>query len=176
MAAVLLTGLSPFLLLIAAGCALSYRGKAIFWQERVGKDGIRFRMLKFRTMNDRRDAGGELLPDEARTNGYGAFLRRFSLDELPQIVHVVTGKMSLVGPRPLLPEHVADCTPAEARRHNVRPGITGLAQVRGRDAIPFTSRFRYDVWYVDHRSFGLDLWILIKTFHTVFQTKKNLIR
>ena len=161
--------LSPLFLAVAAGCAVCHRGRILFAQERVGKAGVRFRMWKFRTMNDRRDARGELLPDDERMTGFGTFLRRTSLDELPQIFHVIGGKMSLVGPRPLLPEHVADCTPAENRRHAVRPGLTGLAQIRGRDTIPFSSRFRYDVWYIDRRSFGLDLFILIETLKIMFR-------
>ncbi len=166
----------PVFLLLFAISLFVRRGRVLFRQERVGKGGVRFRMWKFRTMNDRRDTRGELLPDDERTSGFGAFLRRTSLDELPQIFHVIGGKMSLVGPRPLLPEHVADCTPAQNRRHAVRPGLTGLAQIHGRDRIPFASRFRYDVWYIERLSFGLDLSILLATVKILFPKRPSRLR
>lgn len=167
-ASVLILVLSPLFLAISLCSAVSHRGRIGFRQERVGRNGRRFRMLKFRTMNDARDHRGELLSDDERTTRFGAFLRRTSFDELPQLFHVVTGRMSLVGPRPLLPEHVAECTPAENQRHSVRPGLTGLAQIRGRNRIPFQSRFRYDLWYIGRLSFGTDLYILLHTAKVVF--------
>lgn len=166
-ALVLLAGLSPLLLLVSAGCAAVFRGRVVFAQQRIGFGCKAFKMWKLRTMNDRRDEHGALLDDRARTTRYGVFLRRTSLDELPQLFHVVAGRMSLVGPRPLLPEHVAGCTPAENRRHSVRPGLTGLAQVRGRSSIPFSSRFRYDVWYAGRIGFALDMFILLGTVRQV---------
>ena len=170
---VLLLVLSPLFVCIAVVSVFFHRGRILFRQERVGRYGRKFRMLKFRTMNDGRDGQEHLLPDDERTTRFGAFLRRYSLDELPQIVHVIAGRMSLVGPRPLLPEHVADCTPEEFRRHDARPGITGLAQVRGRNDIPFQSRFRYDVWYVAHTSWGVDAFIFIQTFRVVLRPEKR---
>lgn len=132
----------------------------LFRQQRPGLDGKPFVLYKFRTMSEQRDAMGALLPDEARLLPLGRALRRFSLDELPQLFNVVKGDMSLVGPRPLLMEYLPLYAPEQARRHAVRPGITGWAQVNGRNAVSWDERFKLDVWYVDHRSFALDLRIL----------------
>ena len=148
---------APLLLFISLISGMAYRGKIFFRQERVGKDGYLFRMIKFRTMVESRDTSGRLLPDEKRTTGYGRFLRESSLDELPQLWHILKGDMSLIGPRPLIQEHVRDCTPGEWRRHDVRPGLTGLAQVCGRNEIPFEKRFAYDVWYAQHTSLYYDI-------------------
>ena len=135
----------------------------VFAQERPGRDGRPFRLRKFRTMTDERDETGELLPDAQRLPAFGAFLRSTSLDELPEIVNVVRGDMSLVGPRPLLMHYLPRYTPAQSRRHEVRPGLTGWAQVNGRNAVSWEQKFELDVWYVDHVSFRLDLQILWRT-------------
>ncbi len=139
----------------------------LFTQVRPGLHGKPFRMVKFRTMTHARDAGGGLLPDAQRLTSFGRFLRSSSLDELPELWNVFKGDMSLVGPRPLLMEYLPLYTPEQARRHGVRPGITGLAQVSGRNAISWADKFALDVWYVDHRSLWLDLRILWLTVRKV---------
>ncbi len=135
----------------------------LFRQRRPGRDGRPFVMTKFRTMTDRRGADGELLPDAERLTALGRWLRRTSVDELPELLNVVQGDMSLVGPRPLLMQYLPLYTPEQARRHEVRPGITGWAQVNGRNAVTWDEKFALDVWYVDHRSTRLDVEILAKT-------------
>ncbi len=135
----------------------------LFRQLRPGLRGRPFTLLKFRTMRDARDSHGNLLPDAQRMTSLGRFLRRTSLDELPQLINVVKGDMSLVGPRPLLMEYLERYTLEQGRRHEVRPGITGWAQVNGRNAISWEERFSHDVWYVDHRTLWLDLRILVST-------------
>ena len=135
----------------------------LFRQQRPGLHGTPFMLYKFRTMSEQRDAAGALLADESRLMPMGKLLRRLSLDELPQLYNVLRGDMSLVGPRPLLMEYLPLYTPEQARRHAVRPGITGWAQVNGRNAVNWEERFRLDVWYVDHQSFRLDLRILWRT-------------
>lgn len=135
----------------------------IFLQERPGKDGKIFKVIKFKTMTDKRDAQGNLLPDAQRLTKVGKFVRSTSMDELPQLINVLKGDMALIGPRPLLPQYLELYTPEQMRRHEVRPGITGWAQVHGRNAISFTERFKYDVWYVDNLSFALDLKIFFMT-------------
>lgn len=140
---------------------------ALFIQLRPGKNGRPFRMIKFRTMTDARDAQGNLLPDAARLTPFGRFLRSTSLDELPELWNVLKGDMSLVGPRPLLMEYLPLYSPEQARRHEVRPGITGWAQINGRNAISWEEKFALDVWYVDNRSFWLDLKILFLTVKRV---------
>jgi len=139
----------------------------LFVQTRPGLHGRPFRMVKFRTMRDQRDANGDLLPDRQRLTRFGRFLRSTSLDELPELWNVLVGDMSLVGPRPLLMEYLPLYSPQQARRHEVRPGITGWAQVNGRNAISWDEKFQLDVWYVDHRSFTLDLKILWLTLRSV---------
>jgi undecaprenyl phosphate N,N'-diacetylbacillosamine 1-phosphate transferase len=146
-------------------------GTPFFVQPRPGKNGRVFRLLKFKTMTDRRDATGTLLPDADRLTRAGRFIRQTSLDELPQLWHVLTGQMSLVGPRPLLVEYLPHYSPAQARRHAVRPGITGWAQVNGRNAISWEQRFVLDVWYVDHLSLALDLQILWLTMLKVIRAE-----
>lgn len=143
---------------------------AFFMQERPGKNGKIFKVIKFKTMTDERDANGKLLPDADRLTKVGRFVRSTSIDELPQLFNVLKGDMALIGPRPLLPRYLALYTREQARRHEVRPGITGWAQVNGRNAISWTKKFEYDVWYVDHCSFMLDLKIVFMTI------KKILIR
>lgn len=142
----------------------------IFKQQRPGLHGKPFYLYKFRTMTDERDENGELLPDHLRLTPFGQFLQKFSLDELPQLFNVLKGDISLVGPRPLLMEYLELYTPEQARRHEVKPGITGWAQVNGRNAISWEEKFKLDVWYVDHQSFWLDLKIL---FLTVIQVLKS---
>ena len=155
--------LSPVL----AGLALAVRRRlgspVLFRQVRPGLHGEPFEMVKFRTMTDARGPDGALLPDAERLTPFGQFLRSTSLDELPELWNVVKGDMSLVGPRPLLMRYLDRYTPEQARRHEVRPGITGLAQVSGRNAISWEEKFALDVWYVDHASFWLDLKILVQT-------------
>jgi sugar transferase EpsL len=141
----------------------------MFSQERPGYHGKLFRLYKFRTMTDARDRDGTLLPDEQRLKRWGQILRSTSLDELPELFSVIRGEMSLVGPRPLLARYLSLYSPEQARRHNVAPGITGWAQINGRNAIAWEDKFRLDVWYVDHWSFGLDLKILALTALKVFR-------
>ncbi len=160
----------PALILLApvlASTALLVRFKLgppiLFQQERPGLNGRPFTMLKFRTLTNARDAKGGFLPDDQRLNPTGTLLRRTSLDELPELLNVIKGEMSLVGPRPLLVEYLDHYGPEHARRHEVTPGITGWAQVNGRQRINFSKRLDFDVWYVDHLSFGLDLTIMALT-------------
>ena len=141
---------------------------AFFLQERPGKDGKLFRIIKFKTMNDRRDAEGNLLPDGERLTKIGKIVRSTSIDELPQLLNVLRGDMSLVGPRPLLPQYLALYSEEQARRHEVRPGITGWAQTHGRNAISWGEKFRLDVWYVDNVSLWVDLKIILATIRKVF--------
>ena len=157
------------LLLLAAVIRLRLGSPVFFRQVRPGWQGRPFRMVKFRTMTDGRGPDGQLLPDAQRLTPFGRFLRSTSLDELPELWNVLCGDMSLVGPRPLLMEYLPLYTPEQARRHEVRPGITGWAQVNGRNAVSWDERFRLDVWYVDHRSLWLDLRILGLTVRKVLQ-------
>lgn len=136
---------------------------AFFMQERPGKDGKIFKVIKFKTMTDERDADGNLLPDADRLTKVGKFVRSTSIDELPQLINVFKGDMALIGPRPLMPEYLELYTPEQMRRHEVRPGITGWAQIHGRNELAFTERFKYDVYYVDHLTFGLDIKIFFLT-------------
>lgn len=155
--------LSPFLLLIAILVGLTLGFPILFRQQRAGYLGRPFTLLKFRTMNNAKDANGKLLPDGQRLNWFGRILRNTSLDELPELFNVFKGDMSLVGPRPLLLKYLSLYTPEQARRHEVRPGITGWAQIKGRNVLTWEERFQLDVWYVDHRSLGLDVRILFAT-------------
>ena len=152
--------LSIPMLIAALAVRLKMGGPVLFRQWRPGLKGQAFEVLKFRTMTDARDERGAPLPDERRLTATGSWLRRLSLDELPQLINVLRGDMSLVGPRPLLMEYLPLYTPEQARRHDVLPGITGWAQVNGRNAVDWEERFRLDVWYVDHQSLWLDLRIL----------------
>ncbi|WPO82007.1 sugar transferase [Chryseobacterium sp. JJR-5R] len=160
--------LSPFFILATAGLFLANHGKPFFFQKRPGKNGKIFSILKFKTMNDKRDADGNLLSDAQRLTPVGAFVRKTSLDELPQLINVLKGDMSLIGPRPLLPEYLSLYNEFQSRRHEVRPGITGWAQVNGRNSISWQKKFEYDVWYVDHLSLSLDLKIFFLTIKKVF--------
>lgn len=147
----------------------SNKGADVFFtQERPGKDGKIFKVIKFKTMTDERDAAGNLLPDAERLTDVGKFVRSTSIDELPQLINVLKGDMALIGPRPLLPQYLPLYSKEQARRHEVRPGITGWAQVNGRNAISWTKKFELDVWYVDHCSFWLDLKIIFLTIKKVF--------
>lgn len=161
--------LSPVLLVVTI--LLHYVNKgagAFFFQERPGKKGKKIKVIKFKTMTDERDEKGNLLSDGERLTKIGKFLRSTSIDELPQLINVLKGDMSLIGPRPLLVQYLALYTKEQARRHNIRPGITGYAQVHGRNAISWQEKFKLDVWYVDHCSFLLDLKILFLTIKKVF--------
>lgn len=158
----------PILLVITVWLHFANKGAgAFFLQERPGKDGKIFRVIKFKTMTDERDAEGNLLPDEQRLTKVGRFVRSTSIDELPQLINVLKGDMALIGPRPLLPQYLPLYNKVQARRHEVRPGITGWAQCHGRNAISWTKKFELDVWYVDHCSFLLDLKIIFLTIKKV---------
>lgn len=159
----------PLVFLLALLVRIKLGSPILFRQQRPGFQGKPFMMYKFRTMTDERDVSGNLLPDADRLPHFGRFLRSSSLDELPELLNVLKGNMSLVGPRPLLMQYLPLYNPEQARRHEVRPGITGWAQVNGRNAISWEDKFKLDVWYVDHRSFWLDLKILWMTFHKVFK-------
>lgn len=152
--------LLPLIVLILASVRIFIGSPVFFVQVRSGKNGRPFKMYKFRTMTDERDENGELLPDDKRITKFGKWLRSTSLDELPELWNVLKGDMSLVGPRPLLVEYLDLYTPEQARRHEVKPGITGWAQVNGRNAISWEEKFKLDVWYVDNYSLGLDIKIL----------------
>lgn len=160
---------SPLILGSMLALAIVNRGKIWFLQPRPGKGGKIFTVIKFKTMTDARDAQGVLLPDADRLTAVGRFIRKTSLDELPQLINVVKGDMSLVGPRPLLVEYLPRYSAEQARRHDVRPGITGWAQVNGRNAISWKQKFTYDVWYVDNLSAALDIKILFLTVMKVFK-------
>lgn len=158
-----------FLLIIALLLHFANKGAGVFFlQQRPGLHGIVFKVIKFKTMTDKRDAQDNLLPDEKRLTLIGRFVRSTSIDELPQLINVLKGDMSLIGPRPLLPQYLSLYNKKQARRHDVRPGITGWAQVNGRNAISWTKKFELDVWYVDHCSFLLDLKIVFLTIKKVF--------
>jgi lipopolysaccharide/colanic/teichoic acid biosynthesis glycosyltransferase len=161
--------LSPVLLLLALLLRVKIGSPIFFTQTRPGLHGKTFTMIKFRTMTNARGADGALLPDAERLTRFGRFLRATSLDELPELWNVLKGDMSLVGPRPLLMEYLPLYSPEQARRHDVRPGITGWAQVNGRNAISWDEKFKLDVWYVDHQSIWLDVKILFLTVQRVFQ-------
>lgn len=168
-ALLLLLALSLPMLVVAIAVRWKMGAPVLFRQTRPGRNMRPFELMKFRTMNDETDSQGNVLPDEARLTPAGRWLRRLSLDELPQLFNVLRGDMSLVGPRPLLMEYLPLYTPEQARRHAVRPGITGWAQVNGRNAVSWEERFRLDVWYVDHQSFWLDLRILWLTLLRVLR-------
>lgn len=161
--------LSPVIVILIVILYFTNQGKVFFFQNRPGKNGKTFRIVKFKTMNDKKDSQGNLLPDMQRISKTGRFIRSASLDEIPQLWNVLKGDMSLVGPRPLLIEYLPLYDENQIRRHEVHPGITGLAQVNGRNAISWQQKFQWDVWYVDHLSFGLDVKILFKTILKVFR-------
>jgi lipopolysaccharide/colanic/teichoic acid biosynthesis glycosyltransferase len=159
--------LSPLLIPIVVLLALANRGKPFFFQKRPGKDGQVFNIIKLKTMTDEDDDNGNLLADEKRLTAVGKFVRKTSIDEIPQLINVLKGDMSLIGPRPLLPQYLTLYSERQRKRHEVKPGITGWAQVNGRNAISWTKKFEYDVWYVENLSFKLDLSILFKTIKKV---------
>lgn len=162
---------SPLFISITILLIFSNNGKPFFFQARPGKHGRIFKVIKFKTMNDKRGLNLELLSDAERLTSLGAFVRKFSLDEIPQLLNVILGDMSLVGPRPLLVEYLPLYNVMQKRRHEVRPGITGWAQVNGRNAISWEQKFDYDVWYVDNISFALDVKILFMTVLKVFKSE-----
>jgi undecaprenyl phosphate N,N'-diacetylbacillosamine 1-phosphate transferase len=162
-------GALPILILAAILLTIANQGTPFFFQARPGKNGRIFTIVKFKTMNDKKDEQGQLLPDAERLTTIGRLIRKSSIDEIPQLWNVLKGDMSLVGPRPLLPEYLPLYNDFQKRRHEVRPGITGWAQVNGRNAVSWQQKFEYDVWYVDHISFLLDVKILLLTVKKVFK-------
>lgn len=160
--------LSPVFIVVTICLFIANNGKPFFFQSRPGMGGRVFKIVKFKTMNDRKDKYGKLLPDYERITGIGSFVRKTSLDEIPQLINVLIGHMSLIGPRPLLVQYLDLYSDFQKRRHEVRPGITGWAQVNGRNAISWDQKFDYDVWYIDHLSFGLDVKIFLLTIKKVF--------
>ena len=161
--------IGPILFLITLWLHFANKGAgAFFTQERPGRNGKIFKVIKFKTMTDERDVNGDLLPDEQRLTKVGKLIRSTSVDELPQLINMLKGDMALIGPRPLLPQYLPLYNKEQARRHEVRPGITGWAQVNGRNAISWAKKFELDVWYVDHCSFILDLRIIVLTIKKVF--------
>jgi lipopolysaccharide/colanic/teichoic acid biosynthesis glycosyltransferase len=161
--------LSPIFLVVTVGLYFANQGKPFFFQLRPGKNERIFKIIKFKTMNDKRDSKGILLPDANRLTKIGQLVRKTSLDELPQLINVFKGDMSLIGPRPLLPEYLPFYNETQKRRHEIKPGITGWAQVNGRNAISWEQKFEYDVWYVNHVSFLLDCKIVYLTINKVFK-------
>jgi lipopolysaccharide/colanic/teichoic acid biosynthesis glycosyltransferase len=160
--------LSPLFLLVTFALAIANNGKPFFIQKRPGKNGRLFNIIKFKTMTDKKDTHGNLLPDAQRLTAVGKFVRKTSLDELPQLINVLKGDMSFVGPRPLLPQYLPLYNEEQRKRHDVKPGITGWAQVNGRNAISWEQKFELDVWYVNNQSFVLDIKILFLTVKKVF--------
>ena len=161
-----------FLIMVAIYLHFANKGAgAFFFQERPGKDAKIFKVIKFKTMTDERDAEGKLLPDAQRLTKAGQFVRSTSIDELPQLINVLKGDMALIGPRPLMPQYLPLYSPEQARRHDVRPGISGWAQVHGRNAISWTEKFKLDVWYVDHCTLWTDLKVIFLTIRNVLTRK-----
>ncbi len=163
--------LSPLFILVTMLLTIANEGKPFFFQKRPGRYGEVFSIVKFKTMNDKIDENGDLLPDVKRLTKVGKFVRKTSIDELPQLFNVIIGEMSLIGPRPLLIEYLSIYTQEENRRHDVKPGITGWAQINGRNAISWKQKFIYDVWYVDNVSFLVDAEIFFKTILKVLKAK-----
>ena len=170
-ATVVLLLLAPILAFISVFLTISNQGSPFFIQQRPGKNQRIFKIIKFKTMNDARDASGRLLPDAKRLTIVGKFVRKFSLDEIPQFLNVLKGDMSLIGPRPLLPDYLHLYSDFQNQRHQVKPGITGWAQVNGRNAISWDQKFEYDIWYVTNISFSLDLKIFFKTIGKVLKSE-----
>lgn len=163
--------LSPLFLLVTLALTIANNGKPFFIQKRPGKNERIFSIIKFKTMNDAKDTQGNLLPDAQRLTAVGKFVRKTSLDELPQLINVLKGDMSFVGPRPLLPQYLPLYNEEQRKRHDVKPGITGWAQVNGRNAISWQQKFALDVWYVENQSLWLDIKILFLTFKKVFKSE-----
>ena len=160
--------LLPVFMVVFVFLLITNSGSSFFYQLRPGKHGTIFKIIKFKTMNDKKDVNGNLLADDQRLTKVGQIIRKTSFDEIPQLLNVIKGDMSIVGPRPLLPQYLKLNSKQQARRHEVKPGITGWAQVNGRNAISWEEKFQLDVWYVEHQSFLLDLKIIFKTFKKVF--------
>lgn len=160
---------SPIFLIVFIALLLANKGKVFFLQNRPGKNEEIFKIIKFRTMNDNRDAHGNLLPDEERLTSIGKLVRKTSLDEIPQLINVLLGNMSLIGPRPLLPEYLPLYNDFQKKRHLIKPGITGWAQINGRNAVDWEKKFMFDVWYVENMSFLLDLQIMFLTLKKVLK-------
>lgn len=163
--------LSPVLVILTIILFLQNKGNPFFIQTRPGKKGKLFNIIKFKTMNDKRDSSNNLLPDAARLSKIGGFIRKTSFDEIPQLLNVLKGDMSLIGPRPLLPQYLPLYNTFQNKRHDLKPGITGWAQVNGRNAISWQDKFEYDVWYVDHVSFLLDFKIFFLTLNKIINPK-----
>lgn len=163
--------LLPVFLFVTLFLTIANNGKPFFFQQRPGKNNKIFEVVKFRTMNDKKDAQGNLLSDKDRLTSLGRFIRKTSLDEIPQLINVIKGDMSLVGPRPLLLEYLPLYNEEQIRRHEVRPGITGWAQINGRNAISWKDKFELDVWYIDNISISLDIRILLQTILKVFKSE-----
>lgn len=161
----------PFFTIVFIALVINNRGTPFFYQERPGKNGNIFNVIKFKTMNDKKDKEGNLLPDSIRLTKVGKFIRKTSLDELPQLLNVLKGDMAVIGPRPLLPEYLPLYNEEQRKRHQVKPGISGWAQVNGRNAISWQQKFEYDVWYVENLSFLLDVKIFFMTFAKVFKSE-----
>ncbi|MFN4364867.1 sugar transferase [Chryseobacterium hispalense] len=161
--------LSPVFIIVTIGLFFVNEGKPFFFQARPGLNEKVFKIIKFKTMNDKRDTDGNLLQDSDRLTSIGSFVRKTSLDEIPQLINVLKGDMAIIGPRPLLPQYLPLYNESQKRRHEVRPGITGWAQVNGRNAISWAKKFELDVWYIDHVSFALDCKIVLLTFKKVFK-------
>ncbi len=166
---IVLTIVSPLIFLVTIWLVFINKGKPFFFQDRPGKNGTIFKLIKFRTMVDRFDSSGNPLPDKDRITPIGRFVRASSIDELPQLINVLKGDMSLVGPRPLLIKYLPLYTERQARRHDVKPGITGWTQVNGRNSLSWSEKFELDTWYVDHVSLSLDLKIILMTVYKVFK-------
>lgn len=162
--------LSPVFIIITIGLYLANEGKPFFFQKRMGKDNVVFNIVKFKTMNDKRDQFNNLLPDDDRLTSIGKFVRKTSLDELPQLFNILKGEMSLIGPRPLLPQYESFYDSVQIRRHEVLPGITGWAQVNGRNTISWEEKFKYDVWYVDNLSLKIDTKIFFLTIKKIIKS------
>jgi lipopolysaccharide/colanic/teichoic acid biosynthesis glycosyltransferase len=167
--------LSPIFIILTIALYFANDGKPFFFQSRPGQKEKIFKIIKFKTMNDKKDSNGDLLKDTQRLTKIGRFVRKTSLDEIPQLINVVKGDMSLIGPRPLLPEYLPLYTDKHRRRHEVRPGITGLAQIKGRNQMKFSERFNSDVFYVDHISFSLDVKIIILTIKSILFKSSTII-
>jgi Sugar transferases involved in lipopolysaccharide synthesis len=163
--------LSPIFILVTVGLYFANNGAPFFFQARPGLNERVFKIIKFKTMNDKKDVNGDLLPDVDRLTAIGTFVRKTSLDEIPQLINVLKGDMAIVGPRPLLIQYLPLYNDQQRRRHNVRPGITGWAQVNGRNAISWTKKFELDIWYVEHVSFLTDLKVFLTTFKKVFKSE-----
>jgi undecaprenyl phosphate N,N'-diacetylbacillosamine 1-phosphate transferase len=163
--------LFPVFLILLILLSIYFKGSPFFFQNRPGKNGQLFKIMKFKTMRDSFNVSGELMSDEKRITPLGKMVRKTSLDEIPQLINVLKGEMSLVGPRPLLTEYLPLYNPNQAKRHKVRPGVTGWAQINGRNAISWQQKFEFDAWYVDHLTLGLDLRILFQTLWNVIRGK-----